>query len=412
MKDKTYLVGALICALLSSQLAGCATSAITPPPPRAVPPAESKLVEMAVLTTSAYSVEIPPKSRIVIADIAGDCSVELKNALTRRLVDNANYEVLSRDNLEQIIIESKNNWAGGFNTETAVKLGRLLGASLFVVGQVVYCGPSGGYQYRNRPGEPTDIFAVLQIIDPETGKVILSSANEGKYIPETEPLSLETGPAKNGKPVASEPVAMAPVPLRPEGSEASPGGIKGIMERYRQAIQNAQQRVAQQRAAQQAAMAKATKPDAEKKKGESINYEAFKAAEELANGFADKFFSRPTWEKVEMFHNADWNYGKSVRLVKLGNCPKALAYLEREAAPEIGRLPEKLVAEYLHNYGVVLLCADQPQRAMDKLRSAYRVGNHQSTLKMLGLAAKAVEWSLGVEVDIQPEVGLLVNRRM
>lgn len=73
-------------------------------------------------------------------------------------------------------------------------------------------------------------------------------------------------------------------------------------------------------------------------------------------------------------------------------------------------MPEPDVAEFLHNYGVALLCANQPGRAIPKLLSAYRVGNDQSTLKMLGLAAKIMDWSLYVDVDMEPEMELLRQR--
>ena len=149
---------------------------------------ESPLVEIAVLTTKKHAVDIPSKSRIVVSDITGPCSIELKNALARRLVDNVDYEVLSRDNLDKILIESKSQWAGDFNTQTAVKLGRLLGASLFIVGEIVYCGSPGGHSFDYQQGSSFDIFAVLQMIDPETGRVVLSSANEGKYLPDSDPL--------------------------------------------------------------------------------------------------------------------------------------------------------------------------------------------------------------------------------
>ncbi len=117
-----------------------------------------------------------------------------------------------------------------------------------------------------------------------------------------------------------------------------------------------------------------TAAPADKKKVDAVNYPAFKASEDLANGFADKFFSRPTWEKVEMFENSFWKYGKSVRYIKLGHCPMGLKFLSEIAAPEVPRMPDRVVAEYLHNYGVALICANKPAEALDKLRSAYRIG--------------------------------------
>ena len=391
----------LVAVVLATQLVGCASSSSVDPIARVIP--ESRLVEISVLTTSSTAIEIPPKSRIVVADIAGDCAVELKNALTRRLVDNADFEVLSRDNLEQILIESDNNWAGRFNTETAVKLGRLLGASLFIVGQVVYCGPSGGQFDSYESGDPYDIFAVLQIIDPETGKVVMSSANEGKYLPDSAPLLFSATPEDYAQAVAETAVDVASVAQADDRSSKKKGRFKKLSQKLARALEEVQQPIAEK------AEVESTQPE-DKSQGSTVNYPAFKASEDLANGFADKFFSRPTWEKVEMWESSYWNYGDSVRYVKLGQCPMALSYLRERAAPEVAQMPDKDVAEYLHNLGVALLCADKPEEAMDKLRSAYRIGYDQSTLRMIGLAAKVMEWSLDVQIDTQPEVGMLVSR--
>ena len=89
-----------------------------------------------------------------------------------------------------------------------------------------------------------------------------------------------------------------------------------------------------------------------------------------------------------MYKNAFWDYGESVWQVKLGQCHTALANLEERASRQVGGMSPPDVAEYLHNYGVVLLCANQPEKAMEKLRSAYRLGNKQATLRMLGLACE------------------------
>lgn len=380
---------------------------------------ESNLVEMSVLVTSANVQKVPPGSRIVIAGIGGECSSELTNALMRRLVDNSGYNVLSRDQLDEILVESEQAWAGKFNSATAVEMGELLGASLFLVGEVVYCGQQS-YPYEStntyNPEVPYDIFAVLQIVDIRTGKVILSSSNEGSFFPGADPLlflanseeyerlmqdssateALEDEQAKRRKERRRRARRVARLVLR--GIINFPGKIfDGFIPT---SVKN---------------KLTAEEEEAKEEVGEGgssggVNYPAFKAAEDLANGFADKFFARPTWEKVEMWESSYWRYGDSVRYVKLGHCPIAVQLMETVAERELPKMPDKDVAEYLHNYGVALLCANQPEKALEKLRSSYRIGYHPATMRMLGLASQMMEWSLDIKIDEQPEVDMLIDR--
>ncbi len=426
-----------ICCLMAAaclSLTGC-TSLFTPQatvlPESAVAPTipESQLVEISVLMTSESLRKVPKNSRIVIADIGGPCANELKNALMRRLVDNAQYDVLSRDHLQQILFESTQQWAGSFNSRTAIQLGELLGASIFLVGDVIYCGnpydPHSGYASRTthatyNADEPYDIFAVLQIVDIKTGKVILSTANEGSYLSEASPLLFSAKPEEYAR--LDREIGAAPPP-KPEQIKAAQR--KRNLQRAGETTKNLLDRLFKSAGE----MANNTIPEAVelaarsgdegdrssgknegKKKKEEINYPAFKAAEDLANGFADKFFARPIWANVEMWSSSYWRYGDSIRHVKLGNCPIAAGYLETTAAKELSEMPDKDVAEYLHNYGVALLCANRTEQAIEKLQSAYRIGYHPSTLRMLGLASQVQEWKLHMKIDKQPEIDLILKR--
>ena len=429
MKMKLSFMAVQLMLIMPWVLTGCTTfqnlTRTNPPPPpallaaaltepasapRALP--ESDLVEMSVLVTSDNVRKVKEGSRIVIAGIGGQCATELKNALMRRLVDNAKYDVLSRDQLKEIIIESEQQWAGKFNTKTAVDLGELLGASLFLVGDVVYCGQQS-YPYEDaavyNPEEPYDIFAVLQIVDIRTGKVILSSSNEGTFFPGASPLLFSANPEEYAR-LGDETATV----LTDQEERAAKR-----RERLRKARETAS-RIFQNAINIPGKVLEGAIPDSlkgesaagagAKKSPEEINYPAFKASEDLANGFADKFFARPTWEKVEMWASDYWRYGDSVRYVKLGHCPIAVQLMETVAKGELSEMPDRDVAEYLHNYGVALLCANQPERALEKLRSSYRIGYHPSTLRMLGLASQVMEWSLDVKIDEQPEVDMLIDR--
>ena len=360
-------------------LVGCATTAPDCPPttapdcpqaaaPMAPSPAvlesgipeelypKSEVIEIPIVVAPTITRDIPKGSRIVIAGITGPCSVELTNALMKRLVDNSEYEVLTRDNLQQLLGEIQKNWSGNFNTETTARLGELMGASLFIVGNVVYCGKTE-IEEDDEDSWQYDILAVLQILDLETSKVLMSSADRGEYEPRASQLLIPADPPST----------------EVLGSETEGSQVTGI--------------------------------EAE------VNFPAFKAAEDLANDFADKFFSRPTWESLKMWKNDYWHYGDSIRYVKLGHCSRAVKLLESVAAQELRSMPEKFVAEYLHNYGVALLCDNKAPEAMDKLRSAFRITYEPSSLQMLDLAARFEEWKFEVRPDLEPEIEMLTRRK-
>jgi curli biogenesis system outer membrane secretion channel CsgG len=403
---------------------GCATL----PTPMATAPAESRAVEIDIVVTPKEKNIIPKGARIIIADIAGPCGQEVKDALMKRLVDNADYTVVTRENLDQIADELERSWAGKFNTETAGNLGKLLGASRWIVGRVSYCGASLSEGRAPRAGSPVNVLAALQVIDIETGKVLVASASEGRHVPlRVDRFDFER--ARSGKSAQSqpadepaEPSGRAPeVPLQgaetgpavPSGAGDAPGRpgeagdgsrrrLSGVWENFRAARAGASAAAMPLPAASSRAFELAA---------EAERYPIVAAADALAGGFADKFFARPQWYKVVLWDSPRWPYSEAIRLVKLGQCPLALEIMERVGSAHLEEMSahdERDVAEYLHNYGVTLLCANQPERAAEKLRSAFRLETDPRSREMLGLAAKVVEWSLLVEVDQQPEVKMLV----
>jgi hypothetical protein len=356
------------------------TATPAPPEPVCVPePAQadvlipkqepgSELIKVPVVVSAEGNRMIPKGETIVITNIDGECAGEVKDALMKRLVDNPDYNVVTRDHLTQILIETENAYSGEFNSETAARLGELLGASLFIVGRVVHCGTAVVESSDGEKKNQTSILAVLQILDLDTGKVIVSNSSQGKYIPSNTPLLI---PADDSFVVNSE-----------GPGEAGEGKGEGEGRQH----------------------------DKDWLTVTSVVDPRVKAAEDLANGFADKFFSRPTWEDVELWHSQKWGYSRAIRFVKLGHCREAAEILAEVGSSQLNLMTDAAVAEYLHNYGVVLLCANEPERAMQKLRSAYRITYHEVTQRMLGLAGKVIEWSLSVEVDKEPEIDLLLER--
>jgi len=415
-------------ALVAGSLfAGCATVPAAPAP---APPPESEVFRIPIVVTPKDTEIIPEGSRIVIADIAGPCADEVKTALMKRLVDNADYDVITRDNLRQIIGEADMSWAGKFNTETAAKLGELMGASLWIVGRVAHCGQSAIGDPDNAFGTEFNIIAVLQVIDIETGKVLVASASEGTYTPQPMiPLKLEPTRAVSGaQALSGAGEAQATDPGRATAAEGAEQGSSGLSAapaggsgqetedqdtRFSRMMNNVRSKVSGTDRAPTKTVRRAdgTKVEVEVE-AESERFAIMRAADEMASGFADKFFARPQWDEVVMWNHPSWRYSEAARFVKLGQCPRAVDFMQEDASEELNEMSERDVSEYLHNYGVTLLCDNQPERAAEKLRSAYRIQPNQTTLNMLGLAGKIVEWSLSVEVDEQPEVEMLIKRNL
>ncbi len=395
--------------MISLVVTSCTTMVQPTPVPVSAPRLEPKLVDIKIIVTPKEETVIPKGSRIVIANISGACADEVKDALMRRLIDNSDYDVLTRDNLHQIIGETNINWEGRFNTETATRLGELLGASLFVVGRVVYCGQAATVSAEGETETQYNVLATLQIIDLETGKVLVSSASEGKYTPRpTALLSFGAPPEQPER--ARGASGYSPSAAQPQASGSQQPAGSGVWTKLGNTLSRSMGG-GEPANGNPAAPAKPRRavtvrlPDLEPE-----TYAKVKAAEDMANGFADKFFSRPAWEEVQMWENVDRQPNGVLHYVQLGDCARAVRLVESAGAQQLEYMQELDVAKYLHNYGVALLCANNPERAMDKLRSAYRIDNNPSTLSMLGLAAKITEWSLDVEVNKEPEVEMLLNR--
>ncbi len=371
----------------------------------------TEIVQIPILVRGNRRTNIPDKANIVIASINGECAEPIKHALMKRLIDNNRYSVLTRDNLQQIIGEADLSWAGRFNTETATKLGRLMGASLWVVGRVAYCGRTFAESTDDKNSQSYTILATLQLIDINTGKVLVSSASEGTYIPRNfAKLALASldsdSPSGSDKTGGAHPTGrerlteLAVETVRSELGEAKSGErLKNFGGRVLQKLRSSREKTVE--------IAKKVKNKSRKSK--ALEYVRLRAAEDLVDDFADRFFSRPSWEVVEMWNNKLWTYGKASRLVKLGHCSEASEMLKTAASKELPFMNEIETAEYLHNYGVTLLCSNELNSAIKKLRAAYRISTNISTLKMLGLTGRIEEWSLEMPPEEEPEVERLVQ---
>lgn len=395
-----------VIALIAAYGAACSYMPMDlKPTPAPAPPPEPEVVRMSVLVTPTNKQVIPTGSRVVVANIGSmdslnDCSASVKDALMRRLIENANYEVLSRDDLDWIVNEMEQNWSGVFDSRKVEELGRLLGASYFIVGRVAYCGLTSNWAPDSESPVQFSIFATLQIINLKTGRVEVASASEGNFVPRSRQLAT----------LLNLPIEAVEEELADTKTEDNGNLIGNAFQRFMERTVNSGTSSFDIPQAPPAPKDSDKKDDQRSSNANSgPSYQIFRAAEDLANGFADDYFARQVWETVEMWNDETWSHSDALHFVKLGDCPKALRWIEEVAKEETPSMDQKQLGRYMHNYGVVLMCANQPDRAVDKLRSAYRLGYNKTTLRMLGLAQKAQEWALRTEEDEQPEVDELMK---
>lgn len=416
--------------MLSSALSiSCASTSKSPV---ILQPPTPQLVEAPVLLIPKSGAGVPRESRIVIADIEGQCSEHVKNALMSRLIDNENYSVLTRENLEEIVSETKMSWAGDFNTDTANHLGQLLGASMWIVGRVSYCGQTLSNTPQSATGPTATVLAALQIIDLETGTVLVSSSSEGRY-EHREIASAEvdsdkdkdkdkkrkarqsrgepengTQPMTDDRPIALNSATSVSFVSQPPNQTAASASSATRKEKRRALRLAKRARRLAKKQPKQIELEQRIIFDKDERRVSLKEFVILKAAEDMANKFADKFFSRPSWEYVEIWDNPIWAFSEANALIKLGDCPAAIRFIEREAAIELPEMEGPETAQYLHNLGVALLCANRIEAAEQKLRAAYRISTDSATSRMLNLAGKISEWSLEVAREEQPEMKRLI----
>jgi hypothetical protein len=397
-------------------------------------PTPSEILQLPIFAKPAGEPHLSKRSNLVIANIGGPCSDSVRIALMRRFTDNPNHNVITRQYLDQLVQEKEEQYTGDYDTETAAKLGRLLGASQWIVGEVVYCHITP-IQDPTSPGAvQVKILAALQILDLATGKILASSVSEGIHIPrETSQLDFfvrtpeldlpetdsdEAPAGGEGVQAAREQDPDSPVTAEPpvataflqQNNAPLPSAGDGWFQSF---VGGVRQRVLPGRGSGSAGSRGGPRGSGKeqfKKESEPQERAKLAAADNLADNFADKIFARPLWETVEMWKNPTRLYTEAIRFAQLGRCDLAIDFMDRVAKDELASLDEHEISEYLHNYGVALLCANRLDEAVAKLSAAYRITSSESTLKMMGLAAKLAEWSLTVQPETQPEIQILAGR--
>ena len=412
------------------------------------PNSPSTILQLPILARPMGAVSLKQSSRLVIGEILGPCALEVKTALMRRLNDNPNYSVLTREYLQQLVAEKETHHMGDYDSRTRARVGELLGASQWVVGEVVSCDTTMSSDPTQPNQAQMNVMAALQDLDLSSGKVLTSSVSEGTHVPRktsfldfivAQPESLqelvgdvqtysdtlgdrEASGASSSNAQSADSQQAGPNPagednesLSDSGTAARPPGAaaraKEFLSKSKQILQSLKPGSRGSRMEGLVNGSTPGKSDKEKQKP-LLRRDILSAAEDMASNFADKLFAREFWETVEMWNNPYRTYTESIRFVQLGRCDVAVAFMADFANQEIGSFTEREMAEYLHNYGVALLCNNKIPEANSKLQAAYRIISSESTLKMMGLSDRVLEWGLVIEAENEPEIKELTDRSL
>jgi len=326
----------------------------------------ARAVRVRIVTIPAKPRSVLKKTRLVIADIHGRCAQEVKDALMRRLTDNPDYEVLSRDNLDKIMREQEKSWDESFNSKTAVKLGNLLAASKFILGRVTYCDES---PLRDQNFDFW-IHANLQILDLQTGSIILSTSSQGKFLPRDNNYSR---PVQKAKRKLRNFFGSTPN-LRSISSKDNLEKLAALESSLFRYSENGSPYEQPRRITPAALDLAASLPflgrkeDQPQQKPKPVpdreRFPMIRAADDLANSFANKFFSRPTFNEVDMWNDPGRIHSLAIQWVRLGQCPKAAKFIETEASLEVPSMSED---ELMNSHGTSTTTVS-PSCALENLR--------------------------------------------
>ena len=126
--------------------------------------------------------------KIAIGDIKGNVGSNIADLLTSRLFESDQLDVVDRSNLSRIMREHELNMSGVINNDTAVKIGKLVGASALIVGNA-----NVKYDLKRWKGKPwkdkegkwhqsynvkgtAKVNSTLKVVGLTTGKVLAAKS--------------------------------------------------------------------------------------------------------------------------------------------------------------------------------------------------------------------------------------------
>ncbi len=134
--------------------------------------------------TRPAEINLTGVKRIAIGDIGGKGGNTLSDLITQRLFESGYFEILDRQNLDRMMREHKLNISGVVDENTAVSMGKLLGASALIFGDCnthyrrrtkiskPYKEKKGGtYKYYYKYGDAS-VSTMLKVVDLQTGRIL------------------------------------------------------------------------------------------------------------------------------------------------------------------------------------------------------------------------------------------------
>lgn len=137
---------------------------------------------ISLLSVAAFAGD---KKRIAVTDFENNSQVNdaymgrgIADMLVVELVKNKAYQVVERDKLKSVLKEQHLGATGAVDTQTAAKLGKLLGLDYLVVGKIVEAGSQTAGMFGISETKIKVVLAV-RLIDATTGNILLAESAEG-----------------------------------------------------------------------------------------------------------------------------------------------------------------------------------------------------------------------------------------
>lgn len=159
--------------------------------------------EYAVPITHPPKLALKPGQKIIVREFTGTGGAELTARFSQALTDSGKLEVIDRANLEAVMKEQGIQSGNSVDPDSALKLGKLLGAGAMFTGRITRCGveqspvlvsattvtsATYGKQHTYSISITARITGNVQLVDLTTGKTHASTMVDGTNTLETSVL--------------------------------------------------------------------------------------------------------------------------------------------------------------------------------------------------------------------------------
>jgi curli biogenesis system outer membrane secretion channel CsgG len=169
----------LLCLIPAFVLAACA-------PSKSVKRSQAMSVKETKRVKSKYT---GPKRRVGVVEFSnktaygqGRLGSSASDILITELVKSGKFIVVERGRMEKLMAEQKFQAQGMVDSQTAVKLGKIMGLEAIVLGTVSQFGvKTEGHDYLIKQGKRqiAEVTVEIRVVDVETGQIILADSGKG-----------------------------------------------------------------------------------------------------------------------------------------------------------------------------------------------------------------------------------------